>query len=176
MQRVAKCNREVCSATQGWKARSGARLDDQAPEKSLYELCSTDKGRQRASSEVLDDSCPSNTIGGICIKLGINSFRKCGGVVLHPQILSQDLCCCASFAHRLGRQTFGGSTGTGEKATQDDCRLEDRLHPPLGQGVEMPDEFERTQLTLFLPPEVGTPLGTERIIEHNEEHTAREIA
>ena len=39
----------------------------------------------------------------------------------------------------------------------------------------MPHEFEQTQLTLFLLPEVRTYLGTEGIMEHNEEHAAIQI-
>ena len=61
-------------------------------------------------------------------------------------------------------------------AAQDELRLKDRLHPPLSQDLEMPDEFEQTQLPLFLPPEVVTHLWTARIIEQDEEQATREIA
>ena len=78
---------------------------------------------------------------GIGMKLGMNSFCKGNRFVLCPQILSQDLRCCASFAQGLSHQAFGGGTGAREKAAQDKLRLKDRLHPPLGQGLEMPDDL-----------------------------------
>ena len=92
--------------------------------------------------------------------------------MLLSQTCAEYLCCGASFSQRLGHQPFGGGTGTGEKAAECQFGLKDRLHPPIGQGLEMPDEFDQTQLTLFLPPEVVTHLWTERIIEQHEEHAA----
>ena len=61
-----------------------------------------------------------------------------------------------------------------EKAAQDEFGLKDGVHPLLSQGLEMPDEFQHTQFTLFLPPEVLTHLGAQRIIDQNEEHATIE--
>src|SRR2546425_1755873 len=118
---------------------------------------------------------PGHPLPGIGIKLSIDNRRKCSRFQRLSQTLAQDLRCCASFAQRLGYQTFGGGTGAREKAAQDERRVKDRLHPPLGQGLEMPNEFEQTELTLFLPPEMVTHLWTERRIEQNEEHATIEI-
>ena len=62
-----------------------------------------------------------------------------------------------------------------KKAAQGEFGLKDGLHPPLSQGLEMPYEFQQTQFTLVLPPEVCPYLWAERIIEHNEEHTTIQI-
>jgi hypothetical protein len=37
-----------------------------------------------------------------------------------------------------------------EKAAQDKLRLKDSVHPPISQGLEMPDEFQHTQFPVFL--------------------------
>src|SRR5262245_33617169 len=87
---------------------------------------------------------------GIRMKLSINSCHKFNGSMLVAQALSQYLCCGLSLAGGLAHQTFCGSTGTLEKAVQDELGLKDDLHPPISQGLEMPDQFEHTQFPFFL--------------------------
>jgi len=109
------------------------------------------------------------------MKLSIANCCKCNGFMLLSQTRAEYLRCCASFSRRLGRQTFCGGTGTGEKAAECQLGLKDRLHPPIGQSLEMSDKFEQTQCTFFLQPQGMTQLWAQRIIEHNEEHAAIEI-
>ena len=75
------------------------------------------------------------------------------------------LCGGASFSRRLGRQTFCGGTGTGEKAAECQLGLKNPLHPPIGQRLEMSDELEQTQCTFFLQPQGMPHLWVQRIIE-----------
>src|SRR5712691_4057763 len=89
---------------------------------------------------------------GIRMKLSIDNRCKFNGFMLLSQTRAEYLRCCASFSRRLGRQTFCGGTGTGEKATECQLGLKDRLHPPIGQSLEMSDEFEQTQFTFVLQP------------------------
>jgi hypothetical protein len=89
---------------------------------------------------------------GIHMKLSSNKRHKFTGFVLLAQALPQYLCCGLSFGCCLGHQTFCGSTGPLEKAVQDELGLKDGVHPPISQGLEMPDEFEHTQFPLFLEP------------------------
>jgi hypothetical protein len=63
-----------------------------------------------------------------------------------------------------------------ETAAQDKLGLKDSVHPPIRQGLEMPDEFEPAQFPLLLRPPWRPPLWTKRIIEQNEEHTPVQIA
>ena len=84
------------------------------------------------------------------MKLSINSRHNFKGSVLLAQALPQYLCCGLSFACGLDHQTFCGRTGPLEKAAQDELGLKDGVHPPISPGLEMPDEFEHTQLPLFL--------------------------
>jgi len=114
-------------------------------------------------------------LAGIRMKLSIDNYCKFNGFMLLSQTRAEYLRCCASFSRGLGRQTFCGGTGTGEKAAECQLGLKDRLHPPIGQSLEMSDEFEQTQFTFFLQPQGMTQLWAQRIIEHNEEHAAIEI-
>ena len=109
------------------------------------------------------------------MKLSMDSCCKFNGFMLLSQTRAEYLCCCASFSRRLGRQTFCGGTGTGEKAAECQLGLKDHLHPPIGQSLEMSDEFEQTQFTFLLQPQGMTHLWTQRIIEQNEQHAAIEI-
>jgi hypothetical protein len=113
--------------------------------------------------------------GVIRMKLSIDNCCKFNGFMLLSQTCAEYLRCCASFSRGLGRQTFCGGTGTGEKAAEYQLGLKDRLHPPIGQSLEMSDEFEQTQFTFFLQPQGMTQLWAQRIIEQNEEHAAIEI-
>jgi hypothetical protein len=56
---------------------------------------------------------------------------------------------CSSSSRRLDHQPFGGGTGVGEKVVQFDLRPKDGLHPPVGEGLEMPDEFQHAEFTSF---------------------------
>ena len=109
------------------------------------------------------------------MKLSIDNCCKFNGCMLLSQTRAEYLCCCASFSRRLGRQTFCGGTGTGEKAAECQLGLQDHLHPPIGQRLEMSDELEQTQCTFLLQPQGMTPRWTQRIIEQNEPHAAIEI-
>ena len=109
------------------------------------------------------------------MKLSIDSLRKRDGFVLLVQALTQYLCCGWPFARRFGCQPFGGGTDTCEHTTQDELGLEDGLHPTGGKGLEMAHEFEETQLTLFLHPELSTQLWTEGIREENKEHATIQV-
>jgi hypothetical protein len=62
-----------------------------------------------------------------------------------------------------------------EKAAQDKLGLKDGVHPPISQGLEMPDEFEHAQFPVVLRPQCRPPLWTKRIIEQNEEHPPVQI-
>ena len=84
------------------------------------------------------------------MKLSINSHCQCDGFVVLAQALTQDLCSGLSFARRLRRQTFCGGTGPLEKSAQGELGLKEGMHPPISQGLEMPDEFEHTQFPFFL--------------------------
>ena len=112
---------------------------------------------------------------GIGMKLSIDRFRKGDGFLLLTQTFLQDLRGCPSFSRRLGCQPFGGGTDTCEHPTQGELGLEDGLHPTGGKGLEMAHEFEETQCTLFLHPELRTHLWTEGIREENEEHATIQI-
>jgi len=57
----------------------------------------------------------------------------------------------------------------------DELGLEDGRHPTGGKGLEMAQEFEPTQLTFFLHPELSTQLWTEGISEEHEEHATIQI-
>ena len=60
----------------------------------------------------------------------------------------------------------------GEKVVQFDLRPTDGLHPPGGEGLEMPDEFPHAAVTSFLHPERRTQLRTKGLMQHNEEQAA----
>ena len=109
------------------------------------------------------------------MKLSIDSLRKRGGCVLLTQTFLQDLRRCLSFSRRLGCQPCGGGTDTGEHTTQAKLGLEDGLHPTGCKGLEMSHQFQETQLTLVMHPELRPYLWTERIREENEEHAPIQI-
>jgi len=100
--------------------------------------------------------CPRE---GIRIKLSINSCRKFNRFVRLTQALAQDLRGGLPFSCRLGDQTFGGGTGPVEKAASCEFGLKDGLHPLLGQGLKMSDEFEHTEFPLFLSHKVARICG-----------------
>jgi hypothetical protein len=112
---------------------------------------------------------------GIRMKLSIDSRCKFNEFVLLSHALSQGLGGSSSLSRCLGRQTLGSRTGLLQKAPQGERGLKDHLHPTICEGLKMADEFEQTQFALFLQPEVMTYLGTERIIDENEEHTTIQI-
>ena len=72
-------------------------------------------------------------------------------------------------------EMFCGGTGTGEKAAECQLGLKNRLHPPIGQRLEMSDEFDKTQLTFFLQPQGMTHLWAQRIIKQNKQQATIEI-
>src|SRR2546426_11123297 len=74
---------------------------------------------------------------------------------------------CSSFSRRLDHQPFGGGTGVGAKVVQFDLRPKDGLHPPVGEGLEMPDEFQHAEFTSFPHPESRTQLRTKGIMQQN---------
>ena len=104
------------------------------------------------------------------MKLSIDRLRKPDGFVLLTQAVLQDVRCCPSLSRRLDDQSFGGGTDTDAHTRQDKRGLEEGRQPTGGKGLEMTHEFEQTQLTLFLHPELSTHLWTEGIGEENEEH------
>ena len=95
--------------------------------------------------------------------------------MLLTQTFLQDLRGCPSFSRCLDDQSFSGGTDTYENARQDELGLENGLHPTGCQGLEMTHEFEPTQLTLFLHPELGTHLWTEGSGEEHEAHATIQI-
>jgi hypothetical protein len=109
------------------------------------------------------------------MKLSIDKRRKCNRFVRLFQTLVQDLRGCPSFSRGLGRQTCGGGTHMDADVAQGEFGLKDRLHPTRCEGLEMPHKLQQTPFTLSLRPEVCTYLGTEGIIEHNEQHATIEI-
>jgi len=109
------------------------------------------------------------------MKLSIDNCCKFNGFMLLSQTRAEYLCCCASLSRRLGHQMFCGGTGTGEKAAECQLGLKNRLHPPIGQRLEMSDEFDKTQRTFFLQPQGMTHLWAQRIIKQNKQHATREI-
>src|SRR4030095_13391072 len=134
------------------------------------------KGRKDRIVFVAADALAAlRTCAGIRMKLSIDNCCKFNGFMLLSQTRAEYLCCCASFSRRLGRQTFCGGTGTGEKAAECQLGLKDHLHPAIGQSLEMSDEFEQAQFTFLLQPQGMTHLWTQRIIEQNEQHASIEI-
>src|SRR6516164_6931948 len=113
--------------------------------------------------------------GGIRMKLSIDNCCKFNGFMLLSQTRAEYLCCCASLSRRLGHQMFCGGTGMGEKAAECQLGLKNRLHPPIGQRLEMSDEFDKTQRTFFLQPQGMTHLWAQRIIKQNKQHATIEI-
>jgi len=92
------------------------------------------------------------------MKLSINSCCIFNGFVLLVQALTQSLCCGSSFARRLRRQTFGGGTGPLEKAAEGEFGLKEGVHPPISQGLEMPNDFKHTQFeTVAELPGLSSP-------------------
>jgi len=66
--------------------------------------------------------------------------------------LAQYLRRCSSFSRRLDHQPFGGGTDVGEKVVQFDLRPQEGLHPPVGEGLEMPDVSVQLVKTRIMPP------------------------
>ena len=116
-----------------------------------------------------------HALHGIRMKLSIDNCCKFNGFMLLSQTRAEYLCCCASLSRRLGHQMFCGGTGTGEKAAECQLGLKNRLHPPIGQRLEMSDEFDKTQRTFFLQPQGMTHLWAQRIIKQNKQHATIEI-
>ena len=108
----------------------------------------------------------------IRIKLSVNNLCKFDEFGVFAQTLSQYLCRRSSSSHRLGSQTFRSGTGPCEKAAECELGLKDRLHPPIGQGLAMPHEFQHAQFPFFLYPQRRTHVRAEGVIEENEEHAA----
>ena len=109
------------------------------------------------------------------MKLSIDSLRKRDGFVLWTPTFLQDWRCGPSFSRRLDDQPFGGGTDTYENTRQDELGLDDGLHPTGCKGVEMAHEFEQTQRTRFLQPELSTHLWTEGRREEHEAHATIQI-
>ena len=109
------------------------------------------------------------------MKLSINSHCQCDGFVVLAQALTQYGCGGLSFARRLRRQTVCGGTGPVEKSAPGQRGLQAGMHPPLSQGLEMPDEFEHAQCPRVLQPHGRPHLRAERLLEHHEPPAAIEI-
>ena len=122
-----------------------------------------------------DDSGAMRSLNGIRIKLSVDRPHEVDGFALVSQTLPQYLRCGTSFTRRLDDQTFGGGTDRLEKAAQLELGLKNGLHPPLGERLEMPYEFQHAQLAWFLLPERRPYLRAEHIIEEHEEHATIQI-
>src|SRR2546427_11196905 len=101
----------------------------------------------------------------IRMKLSADSLHEDESFALVLQTVTEDLRRGPSFAHRLGRQTFGSLTGLLQEVVQFACRLKDGLEPARSQRLEMSGEFQETQLALVLPPQGRPRLRTQRIIQ-----------
>lgn len=101
------------------------------------------------------------------MKLSINSRCQFDGFVVLAQALTQYLRGRSSFSRRLAHEPFSGGTGMCEKVVQFDLGPKYSLHPTVGEGVEMPDEFQHAEFTSFPPPQSRTQLWTKRIIQQN---------
>ena len=62
-----------------------------------------------------------------------------------------------------------------QKAAQLEFGLKDSLHPPRSQRLEMPHEFQQTQCPCVLQPQRRPSLWTQRLMQHNEEHSPIQI-
>ena len=62
-----------------------------------------------------------------------------------------------------------------EKVVQFNLGPKDGLYPTVGEGLEMPDEFQHAEFTSLPQPESRTHLRTKCIIQQNEEHAAIQI-
>ena len=81
----------------------------------------------------------------------------------------------AAFAGGFGHQPF--SSGTSPVQEGAECRLgpQEPLPPLVGYGLEMADEFEQTQFSVFGLPQPRLQRGAEGVVEQNEEQAAVEI-
>ena len=111
----------------------------------------------------------------IRMKLSADSLHEDESFALVLQTVTEDLRRGPSFAHRLGRQTFGSLTGLLQEVVQFACRLKDGLEPARSQRLEMSGEFQETQLALGLQPQGRPRLRTQRIIQQNAEHPSIQI-
>ena len=109
------------------------------------------------------------------MKLSADSLHEDEGFALVLQTVTEDLRRGPSFAHRLGRQTFGSRTGPLQEVVQFACRLKDGLEPARSQRLEMSCEFQETQFALVLQPQGRPRLRTQRIIQQNAEHPSIQI-
>ena len=112
---------------------------------------------------------------GIRMKLSADSLHEDESFALVLQTVTEDLRRGPSFAHRLGRQTFGSPTGLLQEVVQFACRLKDGLEPARSQRLEMSCEFHETQFALVLQPQGRPRLRTQRIIQQNAEHPSIQI-
>jgi hypothetical protein len=109
------------------------------------------------------------------MKLSIDSLRTCDSFNLFLQDFSKYLRGGASFARRLDSQAFWGGAGPLQKAAQLERGLQDGLHPPLGEGLAMPHEFQQAQFPFCLQPPRCPHLRAACIIEHHAEHAPIQI-
>ena len=112
---------------------------------------------------------------GIRMKLSIDNHRQRSRLAVLAQTLAQYLRRCASCSRRLDHHPFGGGTGVGETVVQCDLRPQDGLPPPVGEGLDMPDEFPHAACTSFPHPERRTQRRTKGSMQHNEAPAAIQI-
>ena len=134
--------------------------------------CSSHSGRRTFMTRAARTVSP---VGGIRMKLSADSLHEDESFALVLQTVTEDLRRGPSFAHRLGRQTFGSLTGLLQEVVQFACRLKDGLEPARSQRLEMSGEFQETQLALVLQPQGRPRLRTQRIIQQNAEHPSIQI-
>ena len=109
------------------------------------------------------------------MKLRSEFYCQLTEVGLGLKALAQPLGGGAACAGGFGHQPFRSHTSAGEEGAEVRRGLKERLEPPLGERLEMADEFEQTQFALLLAPDGRAQCGAEGVREQNEEHPAIEI-
>ena len=82
----------------------------------------------------------------------------------------------AAFARGLGDDPLRTDTDLGEPVAQGGGGLKESLEPAVSEGLEVTDQFEKTQLPLLAGPQRGAQGRTERIGEHDQQQAPVEIA
>ena len=106
-------------------------LTPPAGRETLYVLASAT--RLTALEALLGAAAVAPPAQRIRMKLSADSLHEDESFALVLQTVTEDLRRGPSFAHRLGRQTFGSPTGLLQEVVQFACRLKDGLEPARSQ-------------------------------------------
>lgn len=97
-------------------------------------------------------------------------------VVLGLDTLAEALGGGGAFPRRLRDDPLCADTDVGEQVAKDGGGLKEGLEPAVSEGLQVTDQFEKTQLALLADPQRGPQGRTERIDKHDQEQAAIEIA